>query len=285
MLLQRENAHERDAHVSFEEKAHKYTVRGDSTGFTSVTTWNHTHFAQFDETGIVEKIMKSARRRNDSSYKYYRQSAEEILAGWESNRVAASSAGTKLHNDIELFFNQEVVCNDSVEYGYFLEFWSDFQRDFPHMKPFRTEWIVYFEELKISGSIDMVFEDDRDGALWVYDWKRSKEISYECNPAFPSAFATTACIAHLPDTNFWHYSLQLNMYKTILESKYDRVVTKMCLVCLHPTNVLQSYELHEVLAMPDEMRALREVRLAELSAQQQQQQQQQQPQPQPQQHL
>ena len=33
------------------------------------------------------------------------------------------------------------------------------------------------------------------------------------------------CINHLPDTNFWHYSLQLNTYKAILEDKYGVKIT------------------------------------------------------------
>jgi hypothetical protein len=27
-------------------------------------------------------------------------------------------------------------------------------------------------------------------------------------------------ISHIPDTNFWHYSIQLNTYKLIIERKY-----------------------------------------------------------------
>jgi len=150
------------------------------------------------------------------------------------------------------------VENDSVEYQWF----QRFVRDFPDLKPYRTEWMVYYEELKLSGSIDMIFENP-DGTIQIYDWKRCKEIVYE-SPYGKSS--TTPCISHLPDTNFWHYSLQLNTYKTILEQKYDKKVTGLYLVCLHPNNPYKTYDRIEVPFLEQEMRALFDYRRAELNA-------------------
>ena len=38
--LSKKNFHERDAHISFDEGPHIYTIDGDSD-YMSVTTWNH----------------------------------------------------------------------------------------------------------------------------------------------------------------------------------------------------------------------------------------------------
>ena len=92
--------------------------------------------------------------------------------------------------------------------------------------------MVWHDELRFAGSIDMVYENP-DGTLSIYDWKRSKEIK-KTDPWVK--FSHTECIDHLPDTNFWHYSLQLNTYKAILEAKYNKKVTDLYLVCLHPNN-------------------------------------------------
>ena len=89
------------------------------------------------------------------------------------------------------------------------------------LKAYRTEWTVFHEELKIAGSIDMIFENP-DGTLQIYDWKRCKEIAKA--PAF-NKYSHIACIDHLPDTNYWHYCLQLNTYKAIIEEKYGKQVT------------------------------------------------------------
>jgi hypothetical protein len=100
----------------------------------------------------------------------------------------------------------------------------------------------------------MVYENP-DGTLRIYDWKRCKDIIKENQYG---ATSTTECIAHLPDTNFWHYSLQLNTYKTILEQKYGKKVTELCLVALHPNN--DNYKLIPVPFMEKELADLFEYR-------------------------
>jgi hypothetical protein len=260
-FLSIKNAHPRDAFISFEEKSHVYTVHGKQ-GYTSVTTFNHHHFAEFDADKIIDKII-GGKNWNDPSYKYYQMTKDQIRDLWNANGKSASSLGTKIHYDIECFMNQELIDedgepietthywlkilfqqeeeegilqrNNSTEWKYFIKYVDDH----PYFKPYRTEWFVYDEELKLAGSIDMVYENP-DGSLMIYDWKRSKEIKYE--DMFNKS-AITKCIDHLPDTNFWHYSLQLNTYKAILEKNYGKRITDLYLVILHPDNPKQSYEL------------------------------------------
>ena len=269
-MLKAQNPHERDAHISFHEPTHTYTVRGRSD-YTSVTTWNHAHFEPFDEPRIIAKILASPRAAADPSYKYFGQSATQISAAWEDNRASASAAGTAMHLAIEQFYNHELARADleqkahdgHPEFAYFLNFVDDFRKQFPRVRPFRTEWTVFFEQVRIAGSIDMLFEDpdDDDGALWIYDWKRCKDIAYEARTC-----AKTPCLAHLPDTNFWHYALQLNVYRHILETQYHKRVAKMCLVKLHPNNALKSYELFEVPPLLQEMDDLFALRLKQVQS-------------------
>jgi hypothetical protein len=240
--LAKKNAHPRDAFIQFEESTHVYTVHGDST-FMSVTTWNHHHFPKFDADKIIKQILSSRKHKDDPEYKYYMMTAGQIMDMWNANRDGAATSGTNMHYDIECYYNRMVVKNDSVEYRYF----QNFLRENPDLVPFRTEWTIYHEELKIAGSVDMVYENP-DGTLLIYDWKRCKEIVKE--NAY-GAKALTACIRHLDDTNFWHYALQLNTYKAIIEEKYRRKVVGLCLVCLHPNN--PDYQLIPVPFLEKEM--------------------------------
>ena len=82
----------------------------------------------------------------------------------------------------------------------------------------------------LAGSIDMLFEDE-NGELIIYDWKRSKEIK-ENNSWEVGLYP----LSHLPHANYWHYSLQLNIYKAILEKHYGKKVKEMYLLWLHPKN-------------------------------------------------
>jgi len=245
-LLKERNKHPRDAFITFEEGNHEYTVLGEK-GYTSVTTFVHKHFPHFEPDTIITSILNS-KKRNEPSYKYYGKTKEQILQEWEDNRNAAAKAGTQMHWDIECYFNDIDNRNNSIEFKYFKEF----VRDFPDLKPYRTEWMVYYEEYRISGSIDMVFENP-DGTIQIYDWKRTRGLEYE---AMGNKTATTPCISHYPDTNFWHYSLQLNMYKRILEAKYGKTVTGLYLICLHPDNVPKTYERVEVPFLDDDISML-----------------------------
>ena len=237
------NAHPRDIHIQFEEKNHEYTVLNEK-GYTSVTTFVHKHFEPFDAEGIIQNILNS-KKINDPQYKYYGKTRENILDDWERNRNEAAQQGTRMHYDIECYFNGINNQNSSIEFQYFLEF----VKDFPELIPYRTEWMVYYEEYRISGSIDMVFENP-DGTYTIYDWKRTKGLEYE---SMNQKTARTLCINHIPDTNFWHYCIQLNMYKFILERKYDKKITGLYLVCLHPLNTPKKYERVEVPFMEDEI--------------------------------
>ena len=248
MNLSIRNRHSRDDHIQFFEDGHKYTITSDpDSKYTSVTTWNHSHFPHFDADAIITKMMKS--RNWQLGHKYWGLTAAEIKQQWTDSGAAASGAGTKMHYDIECFMNNDklppnythadmLIPDDgrSKEWTHFLQF----VKDTPTLKPYRTEWLVYNEDLKLAGSIDMVYEN-ADGTLSIYDWKRSKDILMV--NSF-NKYATTDCISHMPDSNFWHYALQLNTYRAILEAKYDRKIKDMFLVRLHPD--ADEYELINV---------------------------------------
>jgi hypothetical protein len=264
------NNHERDAQIKFYSRGHKYEILSDlRSKYMSVTSWNHTHFPKFDADVVIQNIFNS--KNWGPGNKYWGQTAEQIKASWKSNSDAVSSAGTGLHERIEKFMNNDnisgcytqkelfdnyIVDDQSVlEWNYFVEF----VKDNPDLKPYRTEWMIYDEEMKLAGSIDMVYEN-QDGTLSIYDWKRSKDIIKTNNW---NKFASNQLISHIPDTNFWHYALQLNTYKYILERKYGKIVSKLCLIRLHPD--AECYEEIPVPILTDEISVLFEERKKEIS--------------------
>ena len=63
---------------------------------------------------------------------------------------------------------------------------------------------------------------------------------------------------HLPDTNYYHYALQLNIYRFILQSEHSMTVNALFLGIFHPS---RSEPLCVQLPlMDDEMHALLEYR-------------------------
>lgn len=279
--LAKQNPHPRDQHVHFEEGPHKYTIQGianitPETEFTSVTTWVHQHFEHFDAKKVIAAMMRNTKKWNDpiANAKYYGKTAEEIEQIWASSGQEAASKGTEMHYNIECFYNQPQHSDnttttpptatnpDTPEMQQFMNFHQDFVDT---LKPYRTEWTVFHEEARIAGSIDMVFEsrrgDDDPPSLLIYDWKRCREIT-KTNRG--NKFATHPIIEHLPDTNFWHYALQLNIYKYILQTKYGKTITDLYLIVLHPE--AQNYNRVKLPDLQTEVTALFEERIQKFTA-------------------
>ncbi len=281
-ILETKNKHERDVNIEFYEEGHIYKILTDpDSKYTSVTTYNHYHFPEFDTDKVIKNMMNGKNWKE--GHKNWGMTADEIKQSWSKNGAEASGAGTIMHFDIECFMNQELVdennndlkythadllemyeedlrdgnpaLNTSEEFGFFLKF----VKENPELTPYRTEWLIYNEDLKLSGSIDMVYENP-DGSLKIYDWKRSKGITK--TNGFDK-YALTECISHLPDANFWHYSLQLNTYKAILEEKYGKKVTELYLVVLHPNNT--TYNLIPCADLSTEVSELFEERRKEIN--------------------
>jgi hypothetical protein len=259
--LSLKHAHPRDSQILFDEPTHTYTIDvvGEGGGepipgtkYISVTSLVHTLFPRFDADRIIKGMMSSPKWK--PGHAYWGKTMEEIKADWEANRVDASTRGTKLHYAIECFLNQSIGDthadllsrpsdgDDDPEWNYFLQF----VRDTPAMIPYRTEWRVFDETLGIAGSIDMVYKDPDTGALSIYDWKRAKEISAE-NPF--RKFGVAPETREIPDTNYWHYALQLNIYKRLLERRYleeGQLIQDLVLIRLHP-----NADTYERIMLPD----------------------------------
>jgi hypothetical protein len=181
-----------------------------------------------------------------------------------------------MHHKIECFYNQSQPAAadtdadtdadaDAPEIQQFMKFHEDFSAS---LKPYRTEWTIFHEEARIAGSIDMVYEvidpaaeQQQEQRLAIYDWKRCREIT-KTNRA--NKFATHPAIEHIPDSNFWHYALQLNVYKYILQSKYGKTITDLYLVVLHPE--AQNYQCVKLPDLQSEVAELFEERIRHFAA-------------------
>ena len=246
-MLREHNSHRRDEDIRLDEPTHTYhiTVEGRNvTSFDSVTKFVKGFFAPFDKASALRAVRKSKR------VKYLGKSDSVVLREWTESGREAAAKGTQLHRKIEDFFNGsgyevEEGCPEDKQ---FMTFWQDHKDT---LEPYRSEWAVYDTEAKLAGSIDMVFKA-ADGKYHIYDWKRTKEIDRNLNYGkFGKGLGRD-----IPDCNFWHYSLQLNTYKCILERRYGLKIQDLYLVRMHPS--LGSYE---KICLPD-MQELVETMLA-----------------------
>lgn len=236
-MLAELNSHPRDGNIYLDERTHTYHVNlGQDvvTSFTSVTKVVKSHFAPFDSRAALRAVRRGVKR------KYLGMSDGAILKMWKEDGKHAAEEGTALHKKIEDFYNGQGFGVDPgcVDHEQFIQFWKDFK---DKLIPYRTEWEVYDEQACLAGSIDMVFKDAA-GKHYIYDWKRTKAIKPDSNyNKFGKGLARD-----LPDCNYWHYALQLNIYKFILGRKYGLDVEGMYLVKFHPDSTT-----YERIAMPN----------------------------------
>lgn len=231
-----EKIHARDKNLSFQEEEHRYFAEGKE--LTSVTTFLSRFFPEFKKEEVAEKVSKSV------NSKYFGRDVQEIIDSWDREGAEARELGTQLHAQIENYLlGRGLPDNLSKEFSQFLEFWKEFIHLNPSFSVYRLEWRVYMD--KVAGSIDCVLSNKK-GNLVILDWKRSKEIKK--SNRFARCFYP---LQHLEDCNYNHYSLQLNLYRTILEREYEKRVIGMYLVSFHPLQ--EKYKTFYVPRMEKEM--------------------------------
>lgn len=254
LRLSQLHAHPRDRHIVFDDEPHDYYIRGSKDGWTSVTTFIHHFFKPFQGRLIATRMVRSRHWPTAEKYAQYRpllvdaktqkkrtqkEMVQAVLDSWDANGKDASEKGTRLHQNIEFFYNDVEVADSTPEYQHhFMDFAAVAQ--ILKLKPFRTEWTIYGETEMICGSIDMIMQD-ADGKLHMFDWKRSKAIRFK-----GYGKGLNVC-AHLQDCNFTHYSLQLNLYTFLLEKYYDVQISSMAIVVFHPNN--PTFQLHNITRM------------------------------------
>ena len=221
------NRHWRDGKVSFREADHVYIV--DSTPLDSVTTFVKNCFPEFD----VE--LHAKRKAEDLGI-----TKDAVLEMWEKKGRESREQGTTMHEKIESYYLGKPVSTDET-----FELFKIFANKIT-LKPYRTEWAVYDWDQKIAGTIDFV--DYQNGEYIIYDWKRSdKLIAKNGLPIKNSQYGVKALppIETLDDSPYYHYALQLSLYKYILEKNYGITVSKLRLGIFHP-----SYNKPYVLEIP-----------------------------------
>jgi hypothetical protein len=225
------NEHERDAHIRFEDEGHLYIVDGDAS-YKSVTTVVSDFHEHFNANEAIRKMRLSGKKFQPGEA-YYNMTDAEIKKLWKENGIKASTAGTLMHFNIECFYNRNPFEHpDLPELNLFLKYEEEHVKPLG-LVPFRTEWYIFDKEVRIAGSVDMIYrrEGGPENEIYIYDWKRVNPLSKE------NSFSNMKePFDRFPDCKYCHYSVQLNIYCYILEKCYGMKVMGMALVVLHELN-------------------------------------------------
>ena len=222
--------YDQDQFIDFEPEQHVYTYKGQ-TRLLPVSSLIAYFFEKFDAQAAAQR-----------QYERYGIPVDETLKKWERNGQMAREVGTFVHEQTESYFrdgtfakvcpftfeDQTEMISVEKERQHFLRFVMDYD-----IHPYRQEWPVYDTDLNIAGTIDMVCKE-MDGEFTIYDWKRSSKVVNVLGEPFIEGFNGKRGFngISLPDTSYYHYCIQQNLYRYMLEAHYGVKVKAMNLVVL-----------------------------------------------------
>lgn len=203
--------------ILFDEASHRYTsiIGGREIEYTSGTTFIHRFFPAFDPDGAIAR--RIAEREGVT--------AAEIQQRWRDNADRACRFGTKIHETVEDVLRGDMLRNrpyDARERATMAEAVRLARLILSRLEVLGVERIVFDPSLKIAGTMDLLARSKKDGRVWILDHKTNQRIEtdnrwgrYGLPP-----------IANVPDTNYHHYSLQLNLYERLLAWRDRRGIGK-----------------------------------------------------------
>ena len=194
-----------DNNVVLNKDIHEYKLLTQpDMVFTSVTTYVEHFFEGFDSQKIATKLI-------NNYPKYAGYTVESLIAEWDS----AADYGTTVHNEIENWIKNGIEPEEQkAKNG---KNWLE-NYQLKSNIDILSEIIVYSAELKIAGTVDILAKDNNTGQYELIDWKTSKKIEMV---SYGNKMGTHDVTKNVMDCNFYHYALQLSLYRYLLEEYYD----------------------------------------------------------------
>jgi hypothetical protein len=214
--------------IKFFEKNHKYEIAGEPAKM-SVSGLISKYEKPFDRDGIAKNVARRDRKL-----------VEDVLWGWEYNKDYSCHKGSEFHLIVEQFFQRRTIPIDRDAIKGFLEnriqnyyidgeshlaqYYSEMALLVNNFRNFyewwkedhillKSEFVIGDKDTKICGTIDNLSLNKKTGKLALFDYKTNKEIKregYKGEMLLPP-------INTVPKCELGKYSLQLELYKIILE--------------------------------------------------------------------
>ena len=199
---------------TFYEDSHTYFYNDEKVE-QSVTQFISRYFPKFDQETISMKYAEKHGLTQD-----------EVLADWKKKGDISALSGTAIHSWLEnakrgkvldIDFSKADKCGLGEDvrqrFELLLPKAEAFHKDtLGKLFPIQLEFTVGMED-KIAGNIDFLCWNEKAQEIQIWDYKNTKEIAQTNNFKKYCNFPFDQIL----DCNFIHYSIQLNIYKALLQ--------------------------------------------------------------------
>ena len=216
---------------------HHYEYKGERVGM-SVTRLIEEYTQPFDAEIIAQRVAKKSGK-----------SVQEVLDEWQYKNEFSKAKGTTCHEFAQSRWSGEkynfLEFDGSGEYLYAvgliqlqaINFYNDYQ---DKLELVANEKVVGSMDYDIASAIDSLFINKATDGLVLVDYKTNSDM----HKGDKYAKQMKAPLNHLKDTTILHYSLQLSIYKYLVEKYTNLTIETMFIVYMSEN--LDNYEIIDV---------------------------------------
>jgi len=222
-------------HIEFEEGPHVYKSQG---------------LELISVTSVIE-LYKSDKDWEEIAMRYAAKnglSLDSVQKQWALESTIGKTRGSEFHLYVEnCIANKKYVYNpDIMPEALETMWWKFWEESKDHLVPVRSEFIVGDMEFGVCGMVDQIFWNTKEEELQIWDWKTNKKIdmSNKWNKM-------KSPVGHLDECEYTFYSLQLAIYKRIIEKNIGLDIGNCYLGHFHTNN--DSYKLYKTRELKKEV--------------------------------
>lgn len=242
--------------VTYYDEPHKYYFSGSDQPLTSGTQLI-SRYSPFDREGIATKQSQKTGR-----------AVEDILLEWDSSGVKGTCVHEYTENILanKIFPYPEHTVNSQLGDVVGNQVKGKFYRTIPLVDKFRSdiagklinirsELVMGDRDYWVGGMIDQVFFNKKSGMLELWDWKTNKKIDTY------SKYNLSNELSHLDKSKLTIYSLQLSLYKHILEKNTNLKLGDSYICWFNENN--DNYHVYKCHDLQNEVKIMLDVHMKE----------------------
>jgi ATP-dependent exoDNAse (exonuclease V) beta subunit len=205
--------------ISFNEAEHSYYFNGKKC--ISVTQAISKFKKPFETEIIASRYAKK-----------HGLDKNEVMDQWKMANLDSTRRGSQLHKYAEMRFSSKMVEVDP-DVEPLCEMFDHFYNDSKdRLIPIRCEFVVGDYDIGMCGTLDKLFYNVTAQEIQIWDYKTNKEISRSSK----YKNMMTNELSHLQECEFTTYSLQLSLYKILIERNTSLKLGKSYLVWINEVN-------------------------------------------------